>query len=211
MRNLKMLGLLAIAGAALMAFVGTASATTLTSPTGTSYTGIVTAESHGTTSLHGAFVTVSCAKSHVEGKIEKHGVGVTVSGKISTLSFTECNFPVTVVKPGSLEVHAINTTPSGSNPTIHTCTTAYCTGTLTSTGAEIKIHTSIGECIFTTSNTDIGEITPTNDTGGHATFDIGTHGTGVIPRTGGSFFCGSTGQWTGSYTVTTPSTLWIDH
>jgi hypothetical protein len=198
MKYVKMLGLLAIAAAALMAFAGSASATTLTSPTGTTYTGKITAESHnGPTTLHGSFVSVSCQKSHVEGQVEKHGPGVTVSGKIATLSFAECSDEVTVLKPGSLEIHAVNCNSK----------TKYCTGTLTSTGAEIKIHTSVGECIFTTSGTHLGTVTGTDHTGHHATLDIDS---AAIPRTGGSFFCGASGEWTGSYTVTTPTNLWIN-
>lgn len=196
MKFVKMLGLLAVVAAAFMAMTATASATTLTSPTGTTYTGTITAESEGTTTLHGAFVSVSCTTSHVEGKVEQHGVGKTVAGKIVTLSFGGCNYPVSVLKTGSLEVHAVN------------CKT-YCTGTLTGTGSEIKIVTSVGECIFTTSGTHLGTLTGTDDTKGHATLDINSSS---IPRTGGSggFFCGSSGTWTGNYTVTTPKELWID-
>ena len=196
MKYVKMLGLLAVAVSALMAFAATASATTLTSPTGTTYTGTIKSESEGATTLHGSFVDVSCGKSQVEGKVETHGTGVTAGGKISKLTFEECNFKTTVLKAGSLEVHAV--TCDANNE---------CTGTLTSSGAEITIATSIANCIFTTSNTHIGTLTPTNDTGGHATLDIDSS---AIPRTGHSIFCGSSGEWTGSYTVTSPSTLWIN-
>ena len=194
MKYVKMLGLLAVAAAALMAFAATASATTVTSPTGTVYTGTITAESEGHTILHGSFLDVTCSKSHVEGKIESQGSGKTATGKISTLSFSECNYAVTVLKPGTLELHAVN------------CGT-YCTGTLTSNGAEITIKTSVASCIFTTSNTHLGTLTPTNDTGATATFDIDS---AAIPRTGHSVFCGSSGEWTGSYTVNPPNNLWID-
>lgn len=197
MKYVKMLGLLALAASALMAFAATASAVTLTSPTGTVYTSTITAESEGTaTELHGSFITVSCKKSHVEGKVEQHGSGVTAKGNISTLSFSECNFPVKVLKAGSLEVHAISCNVNNE-----------CTGTVTSSEAEVTIETSIANCLFTTKATDVGTLTPTNDTGGHATLDINSAG---IPRTGHSIFCGSAGTWTGSYTVTTPSTLWIN-
>ncbi|HXR60656.1 MAG TPA: hypothetical protein VN732_04955 [Solirubrobacterales bacterium] len=194
MKHLKMLGLLAVAVTALLAFAGTASATTLTSPTGTTYTGTITAESIGSTTLHGSFTDVSCTASHVEGKVETHGVGKTVGGKIGKLSFTGCNFPTTVLKAGSLELHAVN------------CKT-YCTGTLTSSGAEIKIQTSVGECIFTTASTHLGTFTGTDHTGGHPILHIDSAN---IPRTGGSFLCGSSGVWTGTYTVKTPSTGWLD-
>lgn len=196
MKLVKMIGLLAIAAAAMTAFAATASATTLTSPTGTVYTGAIKAESSNS-SLHGSFITVSCSSSKVEGSVEQHGAAKTVAGKISALSFSGCNYTVTVLNKGSLELHAVSCDKK----------TNYCTGTLTSTGAEILIHTSVGECVFTTTNTHIGTVTGTDDTKGHAVLDIDSAG---IPRTGGSFFCGSSGEWTGSYTVTSPSSLWID-
>ena len=182
MNHLKMLGLLAVAAAAMMAFAGVASATTVKSG-GSNYTSTITAESSNS-SLDGSFITVSCANSHVQGKVESHGAGVTAEGKISSLSFTNCNYPVTVKKSGSLVAHT-TTTPNG---------------TLTSTGAEIAIHTSIGECVFTTNATSIGTLTG----GTGATLDIDSS---AIPRTGGSFFCGSSGEWTGNYTVSVPSNI----
>jgi hypothetical protein len=204
MKYAKILGLLAVAATALMAFAATASATTYTSPTGTSYTSTVKAVA-GATSLDGAFVTVTCNKSTVEGKIESHGSGVTAKGSISTLDFTECNFPVKVLKNGSLETHAVLIDAEKKHVT---CTTGIdtCIGTTTSTGAEVSIETSLGTCVFSTSSTSIGTLTTTAQTGGKAKLDIA----GTIPRTGGSFLCGSTGTWTGSYTVETPSTLWLD-
>jgi hypothetical protein len=186
MRYVKTLGLLAVAAAALMAFAGTASATALTSPAGTTYTGAVRATS-SSTSLHGPFITVSCTHSTAEGKVEAHGASVTAAGKVSGLTFTGCNYPVTVKKAGALEVH------SGSPSRV------------TSSGAEVAIHTSVGECVFSTVNTaiDIGQFTG----GTPARHDIDSV---TIPRTGGSFFCGTAGEWTGSYTITTPGTLLLD-
>ena len=186
MKYVKMLGLLAVAAAALMAFAGTASATTLTS-SGSTYTSSIVAESEGKTSLDGTFTTVTCEESVVKGSVENHGSGVTAGGNISSLTFSKCNFPVSVKKAGSLEVHAT----SGGN------------GTLTSSGAEITIETSIANCIFTTSSTDIGTLTG----GTPATLDIASS---AIPRTGHSVFCGGSGTWTGSYKVTTPGNLTVD-
>lgn len=197
MKFVRMLGLLAVAAAALMAFAGSASATTVTSPTGTAYTGTITAESQGATELHGAFTSVSCEASHVAGSIESQGSGKTASGKLSALSFSGCSDPVSVKLKGSLELHAVNCSKQ----------TGYCTGTLTSSGAEIAIDTSVGECVFTTSNTHLGTVTGTDDTGHSPIFHIDS---ASIPRTAGSFFCGSSGEWTGSYKVVTPTTMWID-
>ena len=185
MKYVKMLGLLAVAAAALMAFAGTASATSLTSSSGT--TPAISA-SAGATSLDGAFTTVTCQKSEVSGSVTGHGAGVPVSGPISTLHFKECNYPVTVEANGTLSVVAA--TPTGN-------------GTLSSSGAKVSIHTSVGTCVFTTNNTDIGTVTGSNNTGGNAVLDI----TGKIPRTAGNFLCGSSGTWTGSYTINSPASL----
>ena len=208
MKYVKVLGLLAVASAALMAFTASASAATLTSPTGTTYTGTISASGTKPT-LDGSFTTVTCLKSTVEGKVEQHGVSATVAGKISKLTFEECNFPVTVIKLGSLELHAINNPVAGQAHS--TCSTGndMCTGTLTSVGAEVTVATSVGTCTFSTgAGTSVGVVTPTGDTGGTGVIDIGSS---PIPRTGGNFLCGSSATWTGSYTVNTPHNFWIDH
>jgi hypothetical protein len=193
MKYIKMLGLLAVSAATLMAFAGTASATSITSndPKDPA-TPTITAINEGHVTLHGAFTSVTCAESHVAGKVEKHGVNVTASGKIATLSFGSCTGGTPTVKnAGELEVHAIS--PTGN-------------GTLTSTGAVIEIHTSVGLCTFTTNATHIGTLTGSNNVSpvGNATLDINSAN---IPRTGGSFLCGSNGVWTGFYRVTNPSIL----
>jgi len=191
MKYAKMLGLLAVAAAALMAFAGTASATTVTSPSGTSYTGVIHAHA-GVTTLSGSFVTVECKTSTVLGHLETHGSSVTAGGKITELNFKECNFETTVNKAGSLEIHTDKATADGN-------------GTLTSTGAEVTIKTSVGTCIFTTNATDVGTVT------GGAPAKLNIAGAS-IPRTGGSagFLCGASGTWKGEYTVTTPSPLFVD-
>jgi hypothetical protein len=186
MNQLKTFSAALLAVMAMWALTGTASATTPTSPAGTTYTSTVSATSTSL-SFHGSFWTVSCAHSQLAMKIESHGGSVTASGKVSSWTFTECNWPMTVLKAGTLEFHATG----GGN------------GTLTSTGTELLMHTSVGECVLTTNGTDIGTFTG----GTPAKLDINSS---AIPRTGGSFFCGSNMQWTGSYTFTTPGNLSLD-
>lgn len=195
MKYIKMLGLLAVAAAAMMAFAGTASATTVTSG-GSLYTSTIKAEA-GETTLHGV-TTITCNKSVVEGTVEAHGADpVTAEGKISKLTFEECNQHVTVLKAGKLIAH---TDTSGTNDG---------NGTLTSSGAEITVQiTGLGiSCIFgsTTKEIDVGTLTGSDSS--HAKLDIDSV---PIPRIGHSIFCGSSGEWTGSYTVTTPNNLTID-
>jgi hypothetical protein len=169
MKYVKMLGLLAVAAAALMAFAGTASATEITSSAGSTPNIVATA---GPTSLDGAFTTVTCTSSEVEGNVESHGSGTAASGEVDTLHFNGCNYPTTVVKNGSLSI--TGTSPTGD-------------GTLLSSGAEVVIHTSVGTCNFTTSFTGIGTVTGSNNSG--------------------SFLCGSSGTWTGSYTINSPASF----
>lgn len=178
--------------AAMIVLASSASATIITSPSGTTYTGEVKA-SGGTVTLSGSFVTVECKKvSSVAGKVESHGASVTAAGKLASLTGGECNFPVTINKGGSAELHTDGESANGN-------------GTATSTGAEITIATSIGTCIFTTNATDVGTVK------GGTPAVIEVKGA-KIPRTGGSagFLCGSTGTLNGSLTANTPGTLLVD-
>jgi hypothetical protein len=160
----------------------------LTSPEGTRYVNTIKAESEGTTSLEGSFSTVTC-KSSLEGKVETT-TETKASGKLSSLTFSECNFPTTVKKAGSLEIR-----PIGEGK-----------GTVRSSEAEILVNSSVGECVFKTNSTDLGTLTGTSVTGTNATLDVNS----IVPRTAGNFLCGSSGTLTGSYKITTPSTLRVD-
>lgn len=195
MKYVKMLGLLAVAAAAMMAFAATASATTLTSPAGVSYTGEIHAESEGATTLDGPS-DITCNNSTVSGHVEKHGAEVTASGKLTTLDFTNCNQHVTVKKAGELIAHTDDPKKADGN------------AILTSVGAEVEVViTGLGiTCVYSTAATGTVVGTLTGSTTKHATLDIDSS---PIPRTGGSFFCGSSAEWTGNYTVTTPSTLYV--
>jgi hypothetical protein len=205
MKHFKTLGLLAIAMTALMAFAPSSPATTLTSPTGTTFNTSTFTAIAGTTSLDAAQYTVTCNKSHTEATISQHGPGVTIKANVAKFTFTECNFPVKVEANGTLELHTIrrNFSPHA------TCLAGdgdTCDGTLTSSGTKMTIETSVGNCTFTTNETSIGRVTGSSTTGGKAKLDIQAS----IPRTGGNFLCGSSYTWTGSYTFDTPNTLWID-
>lgn len=198
MKILKLFALAAITTAAFASFaVATASATELYNSSGMVTTGsTIAASAEGTTTLHPPIGTISCGASTVEGTTgNTGGASETVSGNLSTLTFTECNATVTVLKKGSLEIHTSGESANGN-------------GTLTSSGTEVTVLFSGFHCIFSTSNTDLGTITGSQVTEDNATLDIAA----TIPRTGGSsgVFCGTTAQWTGSYKVTNPSTLIVD-
>ena len=198
---MKIFKLAAMAAAAVVAFAalgaGSASATELDNATGMIATGsTIAASAESTTTLHPPIGDIECSASGVEGTTSNTGgASETVSGNISSLTFTGCNATVTVLAKGSLEIH---TRETGANSN----------GTLTSSGTEVTVEFGGFHCIFKTSSTDIGTLTGSANTGGNATLDIEA----TSPRTGGrsGAFCGSTAKWTGSYKVNTPSTLNVD-
>jgi hypothetical protein len=186
MKYVKILGLLAVAGAAMMALAASASATTITTTTGGSAATptIHAVNELGHVSLHNPEANIECA-STVEGTVERHSPTGTAGGNISNLSFTGCTngWTVTVNSPGSLEVHWT----SGHN------------GTLTSSGATVTATLNLFffhvTCRYATNGTDIGTITGGNP----ATLDIEAN----IPFHGGSAACGEEpSAWTGKYITT---------
>jgi hypothetical protein len=186
MRDVKAFGLAVMI--ALTVCVGSASATTLTSPAGTPSTGPITMSAE-TTEIHAgdlkSFLTITCHKSHIEWAVSQHGSGVQAVGAIKKLSF-ECTQSTTVLQAGSLAVQ-----PTGGG-----------NGTVTWTGLELRMHTSAGPvCTFKTSNTHIGTLTG----GSWARLDIES---AIIPGSG--FLCPANAVWTGSYAVTSPSYLSVD-
>jgi len=202
MKYAKMLGLLAVAAAALMAFAATASATTGTDSAGGSPVEVgdtIHATNVGEAVLDGT-VNIKCKKSTVIGTVGSAGSATTtLSGNISTLTFEECGAnTVTVLNKGSLEAHTFGATADGN-------------GTLTSTGAEVTVltHNILGtvHCEYVTSETDVGKLDGSNNTGGKATLTVDSV---PIPRRSTDFGCGSTSEWTAEYTVATPAYLAID-
>lgn len=195
MKYVKMLGLLAMAAAALMAFAGTASATTITSDTGSTPT--INAESVGYATLHNAVGSISC-KSSVTGAVASHGAGVPASGEISTLSFTGCTNGTVHSEEKTGHVEA----PFGSAGSLSITGVAPTgNGTLTSSGATVVVTMFGQTCGYSTNNTHIGTVTG----GTHAVLTI----TAKLTRHSGGFFCGTTGNWTGEYKVTHPTNLLI--
>jgi hypothetical protein len=88
-----------------MAFDDTASATTITSPTGTAYTDAVEFEARHLV-MHNASlgISITCTGSKMTGQVESHGASVTVRGNLSAPSLSACGNSHMVVKArGSME------------------------------------------------------------------------------------------------------------
>lgn len=216
MKYVKVFGLAAIATAALMAFVGssTASATVLcktpgtgettgtTCPEGWAYTTgqTVHAVSEGVTKLTTSFKNIECNKSTLHGHQENEGSATeTVGIEVTILTFEECNCEVKVIHPGTMEIHWV--------PDTHN-------GTITSKNAEVtaSCSTIFGNvhCIYSTgAGTDLGTLTSTATTGKTATVDVEEAN---IPRLTTSAICAEKAKWDAKYEITEPDTLYVtDH
>ena len=195
MKHVKILGLLAMAAASLMAFAGSASAApTLTSPKGTEYTG----ELHmtlepGTSLVLKAGIEWSCTESTVKGKVEVNNE-TEVEGKNSIWSFGNCTKDTNVRLPGSLTITNAGTVFTKNSRIEIVETTIF--GNITCFyGAETK-------------SVDIGTLTDSSVTGSTATLDLSTT---ELQREAGSntSFCNERATWTGKYLVTTPDQLFL--
>jgi hypothetical protein len=187
MRYLKILGLLAVATAALMAFAGPASATTVTTSTGgASATPTIHAvNENGNVLFHNPEANIECS-STFQGPVESHGSGITVTLKINA-EFKACinGWSVTVNVSGTLHFHW----NFG-----HGAKVTWTGGTITATLNLVFFHIT---CRYATAagGTDIGTLTGGNP----ATL----HLEGKIPFHSGSAACGEEpSQWTGDYTTT---------
>lgn len=183
--------MLCIVGTTVVTVTGVASATTITSPPGTAYTGKVHATSSGHVVLHNAFTTFECNLT-LGFEVSSHGSGATAKGPVYLTSFSNCTGNNTILfstKLGSVEIHHISGTKNGR---------------VTWSGWELIVmnHAFNGTCIYTTNNTEVGVITGAEGLESESAVDVSA----TIPRTGGSLgvFCGSTGSWTGVLKVTSP-------
>lgn len=185
MKFVKMLGLLAVVAAAMMAFAGSASADTVTQ-TETNGTTNETPTIHavnegGHVSLQNPIATISCS-STVEGTVTEHAKGQPVRGHITKLEFTGCtnSWHVTTVTPGNLSFEASN-------------------GELVSSGARVETTRLGVKCFYETGEgTKVGTVTG----GSPATLHIEAS----IPLgTGSSGLCGTgNAKWEGNYVTTHP-------
>lgn len=187
-RGRRILTSAVVAVAALIAVAETAHATSLTSPSGTTVTPTIKAETEGHLVLHNPIAKLECA-SILEGKVESHGEGVSATGQVTSLSFSSCtsSWHMTVVSGGTLAIAA----SSEGN------------GTVSSSGMTLEA-TRLGiTCRYATSSTAVGTLTG----GAPATIDISAS----IPFHSGSPLCGSgSTAWTGSYKVVSPESLIVD-
>jgi hypothetical protein len=197
MKHVKILGLLVMAAASLMAFASSASAVpVLTSPAGTDYTGTIhlTLE-HGTSFLVKAGIENTCTEATIHGTVIVNNAteaeasltgGTPPTGLHFGSASTPCTQDTNVINPGKL--------------TINDAGEAF----LKESRTEFKI-TSLGISCFYGAET--GSVKIGTFTGGTpAKLDVNTT---TVQREAGSntFFCASAATWVGTFVVTTPATL----
>lgn len=196
MNYLKVFGLIASALAALLAFAGGASATTLTSPAGTVYTGTVKVVSEGEITIENPVGKFPCLWSQ-EGKVDQHGSTATARVPIASTVLTFCTnatFP-TIVSQGALEIHTDAETADGN-------------GRVTLVGFGVTVNRLGIICTYETgAGVDIGTLTGSKTTGSNATIEVAG---AAIPKTGGGLLCGETATMSGSFSVASPSYLDVD-
>lgn len=207
MRHVKTFSPLVMAVAVLMSFAGAASATEITSSTGSTPT------IHATMStaivIHG-IGTASCQESTLSATLGEHIEG-TPRGSVSSLSFSGCGSDhVTVLTngtgtngTGTLQVHTQITTIAHSGGPVTAITHGKNNnGTFTSNGTRITISfTRLGvSCLYETQNTKIADVIG----GEHARLKIEA---ASLPRVSGdnAIFCGGAAILTGEYNVTHPT------
>jgi hypothetical protein len=188
MKNLKIAAAVAIGAMAFATLATSVSATTITSPAGTPYTGTIEATNEGHFSFHHPIAKIEC-QFQLGGTVESHGTGVPAKVTLASLTTTTCtnSWHFTTISPGILE---INWT-SGAD------------GSVSSTGMTTE-GTRFGiTCRYGTLGTKIGLIAG----GSPATIQAQA----ALPFHGGSGLCGSgSATLTGSMILTNPSSLLID-
>lgn len=187
MNYTTLIGFLSVATAALLTFVATAMATTVTGPSGEATPVIHLVNENGHLKITSNFVA-ECDLT-AEGAIASHGSGKAASTNLTHLSWPGCtNWHMTTGWSGILSIDYVS-------PGI---------GTLTSTGMTVTTTRFPVICSYATNNTYIGQITDSSITGGGATIHVKAD----LPVHNSSPLCGTTNRMEG--TLVSTSELFID-
>jgi len=206
MKYLKMLGLAAVAAAALMAFIGAGTASASVICEKVSATDVCeTPWANGTVmdfSLVGTAILETdpiegdpvildtCTGGTVKGTLTNGSSTTTANGSVTAanLTWSSCTFTTDTLAGGVLEVHNI---PGTTN------------GTVTAKEFRVTINTGIfGTCVFTAgTGVDLGTLTE-GKAGATANPDATLHVKATVTRESG--LCPAKANWTATYLLTEP-------
>ena len=192
MKYLKMLGLAAVAAAALMAVLGAGTAAAdeicTNDPCTTTITTIEASQvGTGTLETTGGSTLITCNGGDIHIKVTKQGPLVKpIEGDVEKLLFTACTGTVTTIKSGTVKGTTVGTEE----------------GTLTSVGAEVTTGILGTTCTYGTGEgIDLGTTKNTSLT-------VNT----IVKRTAGGFLCPAEARWTASFSITNHNTVvWISN
>lgn len=199
MKCLKLLGLAAIAAAAVTALVGTgtASATVFCSVTATPCNqfqyevgvGVDAKFTENATFEDGSgTIWIECSEGTIKGKIAHKGSKTeTVLATIESLTWGKCTKKVATVFNGFYEVHSI----AGSDD-----------GTVTGGNTEITLELFGVTCTYGVGGEDLGTISGGNP----AILQIAVK----LTKTAGGFLCPATGIWQAGYKFSEPVPLYVE-
>jgi hypothetical protein len=203
MKYLKMLGLVALAAAALMALIGagTASATvicknnlnteTCSEPYAIGTEGIASVPSGNSLALKDTNGNTldTCAESTVTGRLKSQGKGEPALSELSAITFNSCTFVTKTLRPGRGELKWIEGTDNGTLFTYET---------------EVTINTGFfGSCVYGPNGADMGTTVGGNP--GSLTLNA------VVTRLNSNFACPATSRLTGKYVATSPTNGWVSN
>lgn len=201
MKQLKMLGLTAIAATAFVAFVGagTASATVIcknnlntekcSEPYEAGTEGAASlAEGTLVMETTGGSTLLTCTGSTVESTLKEAGSATTtVKSGLSSITWSGCTSTVDTINAGSAELHHIPGTDNGTLTTLNTEVTVMVFGT---------------SCIYGTgASLDVG----TTEGGNPGSLTLNT----IFFRIGTTFICPKEVRVTGKYVATSPTNAWV--
>jgi hypothetical protein len=189
-----MLGLFAMAAAALMAFAGSASAQTLTAPTGHLYTGPVKTSLESSASLKAGFAEITCTSGEFNFNITTNN-STEASGEITGVSFSGCQEGQTVDtlnNKGTLKI-------------------ANGTHTVTATGVEVTTAVAGVSCVYGFgTGTELGKWTNTLfATSGKIEDRVTIDTSAKVPKTSGGFLCANPATWEKKEVITSPADSYV--
>lgn len=204
MKYLKMLGLTAVAVAALTALVGAgpASATVICEnnlntekctapyPIGTKGTASLEKGTSAILTDTEEGILDTCTGSTVTGVLASQGSGVPALSELSSLTWTGCTFPTTTTNPGRGELNWIKGTDNGTLTTYETTAT-------------------INTVFFGTCSYGVGAGTDMGTTvgGNPGSLTVNT----VLKKISGTVACPSTAKFTAKYVATSPTAGWVSN